>query len=496
MEDLNTKREFLDGRVALMPGDCRESLKSLPDNSVDSVVCDPPYALDSIRKRFGGNDAAPAQHGTDGAFARASRGFMGKQWDTGDVAFDADFWRDVFRVLKPGGYLVAFSGTRTYHHMATAIARAGFEVRDSLLNMLASDTAVSRFMDTLNDSQLEAFIRCLEESEFGGMLAWCYGTGFPKSHNISKAIDRFLGVAATVVGKERLPNDMRNSALLNAGKMEKGGEREAYERDVTVPTSPQAQEWGGWGTALKPAWEPIMLARKPIAENSVAENCMAHGTGAINTNACRVDAEKPTGWGGKAGGGKTWNESNSGLGKDGAPRPVDGRFPANVITDGSEEVAACFPSAAGQQRPVTGQERAKRSKNVYGDFGATREGMEPRGDAGSAVRFFYSAKADGDDRLGSMHPTVKPVDLMRWLVRLVTRKGGTVLDPFAGTGTTGEAAYWEGCNAILCEREEEYQGDIARRMSLVLAGPEEKKRARTKAAPPEETPLFGWTPNS
>lgn len=476
---------FLGGRVVLHKGDCSAVIKTLPDNSVDAIITDPPYALESIRKRFGGPNAAPAQHGTDGAFARASRGFMGKEWDTGDVAFDPEFWAECLRVLKPGGHLAAFSGTRTYHRMANAIELAGFEIRDQALDMFASDTYARQFMASLNDEQLAAFVRLVDESSFTGQLAWAYGTGFPKALDVAKAIDQHLGVERTVTGTEELPNDMRNSALLKVGK---GGERAPNVRNVTEATSPEAKEWDGWKTALKPAWEPICLARKPL-DGTVAENVLEHGTGALNIEACRIPAEKATGWGGAAGGGGTWNESNSGLGKDGEARPVDGRYPANIIHDGSAEVVSAFPDSAGQLRPLTGEE--DRKAKVYGKFAGVAA-HEPRGDEGSAARFFYSAKADADDRLRTKHPTVKRVDNIQWLCRLLCRKGGTVLDPFAGTGTTGQAAYWEGQNAILIEREEDYQADIAFRMGLVLSGPEERKRARTDAAPAEETPLFAW----
>ncbi len=417
---------FLDGRVVLHHGDCRENLKSIPDNSVDAGVMDPPYALDSIVKRFGGNNAAPAtpKEGSAGAFARSSAGFMGQKWDTGETAFAVSFWQEVYRVLKPGAFLVAFSGTRTYHRMACAIEDAGFEIRDQ--------------------------------------LAWMYGTGFPKSHNVSKAIDKHLGVSREVIGTEIIANDMRNSALLNVGK---GEERPAYERDVTRPGSSEAAEWDGWGTALKPAWEPIVFARKPLI-GTVAENVLAHGTGGLNVGDCKVFTWTPDG-------------------------DIEPRYPANIVHDGSDDVVSAFPNTPGQQGDISGNERSvPLGGAVYGE-GLARMPSLARKDAGSAARFFYSAKADGDDRLGSSHPTVKPVDLMRWLVRLVCRKGGTVLDPFAGTGTTGEAAYWEGCNAILMEREDQYQKDIAKRMGLVLSGPVARLHARTVAAPVEALPLFG-----
>jgi hypothetical protein len=385
MED----KAYLGGRVVLKPGDCRDRLKLIPDNSIDAVVTDPPYALVSIVNRFGGANASPAtpQEGSAGAYARASAGFMGKQWDTGETAFAADFWADVLRVLKPGGHVVSFSGTRTYHRMAVAIEDAGFEIRDQ--------------------------------------AAWTYGTGFPKSHDVVKGIEthrfqewldanpevrsrynklnawaksrdkrqvskgirgrieasfrRKAGIIGAVIGTEVISNDMRNSAHLNAAKTEV---RNAYSRELSATILAEALEWDGWGTALKPAWEPICVARKPCAvpdgnggmrAATVAENVLYWGTGALNVRACKIDAEKATGWGGAAGGGGTWNETNSGLGKAGAARPSDGRFPANIITDGSDEVMSAFPVAAGQQRSVGPTHGDKKSVNVYGDFGPRAE---------------------------------------------------------------------------------------------------------------------------
>ena len=344
-------REFLAGRVVLHEGDCFAILQTLDGNSVDSVVTDPPYHLTSIVKRFAGaNDKSQLEHsaGKDlstinaAAFKRLSKGFMGKQWDGGDIAFRVEVWAEALRVLKPGGHMVAFSGTRTYHRMVCAIEDAGFEIRDQ--------------------------------------LAWVFGSGFPKSHN--------------------------------AGN--------------------------GWGTALKPAWEPICLARKPLSEATVAANVLRWGTGAINVDGCRI----PKANGDRREYGVNGDEpSLAGAGASGTMGRVAyepdarGRWPANLCHDGGEE----------------------------------------------ALRYFYTAKADGDDRLGSKHPTVKPLDLMQWLCRLVTPTGGVVLDPFAGTGTTGEAAYREGFRAVLIEREAEYQDDIARRMALVLDGPVTRKNASTKA---------------
>lgn len=414
---------FLNGRVTLHAGNCLDVIKRLADSSIDSVVTDPPYALVSITKRFGkpGSAECKVGEGRSGAYARASAGFMGKAWDTGDVAFAVEFWTEVYRVLKPGGHVLAFGGTRTVHRLTCAIEDAGFEIRD--------------------------------------MVAWLYGSGFPKSHDVAKGIDRAAGVARTVTGTETLANDIRNGALLDVAH---GGVRPAYVRDVTVATSDAALRWDGWGTALKPALEPITVGRKPLA-GTVAENVLAHGTGALNIAGCRVASDaRPLIQSDRR---LAHNTYGPGLGGSKAVGQTDlGRWPANLIHDGSEEVSTAFPAQ----------------------------------DAVSAARFFYNAKADSDDRIGSKHPTVKPVDLMRYLVRLITPPGGTVLDPFAGTGTTGEAAFYEGFRAVLIEREEEYRADIARRMTLAMAGPDERKREIIKAKTAGKVDdlrgtLFGFT---
>lgn len=412
---------FLDGRVKLHAGDCRNTLREFASSSIDSVVTDPPYALVSIVKRFGKPSAAPAR---GDVYARGAAGFMGKAWDTGEVAFAAEFWVEVLRVLKPGGHVVAFAGTRTYHRLACAIEDAGFEIRDQ--------------------------------------LAWVYGSGFPKSHDVSKGIDKSAGHWRGRAGAVKI-----------AEQPSKGTE---YERTPKGdPVTAAAAAWEGWGTALKPAWEPIVLARKPL-DGTVADTVLAHGVGALNIDGCRVESIGGARRNGEASQDRVYRQNGStDFGLPPGPRggAPDGRWPANIVHDGSDEVLAAFP--------VTGAERAERTKHAYGDFGATREGAEPRGDTGSAARFFYSAKADADDRIGSKHPTVKPADLMRWLCRLVTPPGGVVLDPFAGTGTTGEAAWREGFSAILCEREAEYRDDIARRMSLALAGPATRRHESAKA---------------
>jgi site-specific DNA-methyltransferase (adenine-specific) len=357
--------------VELIEGDCREAIRELSDNSIDSVVTDPPYALTTTLKRFGSADAKPAQFGKDGAFTRASRGFMGKTWDVGDVAHDPAFWAEVLRVLKPGAHLLAFGGTRTYHRLAAAIEDAGFEIRDQ--------------------------------------IGWAYGSGFPKSHN-------------------------------------------------------QHGEWESWGTALKPAWEPIVMARKPII-GTVAENLDEWRTGAINIDGCRVETTENLGggayakdatardqmWGAEAG--NSWRRGGAGE----FEQPT-GRWPANLIHDGSDEVLAAFPNAPGQlAQAATGGDRRK-DQNVYGSMRRGSNGASPREESDkSAARFFYCAKASKKDRgEGNGHPTVKPTELMRYLCRLVTPPGGVVLDPFMGSGSTGRGAVLEGFGFVGIEMDASY----------------------------------------
>ena len=383
--------------VSILIGDCRERMAELADASVDSCVTDPPYHLTSIVKRYSKEKPArsnleqPANKDGErinaGQYRRLAKGFMGQQWDGGDVAFQPELWAEVLRVLKPGAHLVAFSGTRTYHRMACAIEDAGFEIRDQ--------------------------------------LAWTYGSGFPKSHN----------------------------------------------------------QPGGWGTALKPAWEPICLARKPL-QGTVAANMIAHGTGAINIDGCRIesgadyhDLDVTQGVG-------TNSTSYNVRKADRKFEPAEGRWPANIIHDGSDEVLAAFPEAPGQLAPISTNAEQRKTQNVYGamkrgneasagrryaDSGATNLAALPgarRNDEGSAARFFYCAKATTEERgEGNNHPTVKPVDLMRWLCRLVTPKGGTVLDPFAGSGSTLIAADAEQFNAIGCELSPDYAAIAQRRVS-------------------------------
>lgn len=413
--------------IRILTGDCRERLKDLDDNSVDSCVCDPPYHLTSIVKRFGSTNAAPAKVGKTGAYARASAGFMGQQWDGGDVAFDPDTWREVFRVLKPGAHLVAFSGTRTYHRMACAIEDSGFEIRDQ--------------------------------------LAWTYGSGFPKSHDVSKAIDKMAGAEREKLGT--MPDRWTGAgAVLNFAT-------DRPQEEVVVLGGPATQEaagWEGWGTALKPAWEPICLARKPLI-GTVAANVLEHGTGALNIDGCRIEADgRPLRIPGQRSG---FADVGVSAGSAAAGETDLGRWPANIIHDGSEEVLAGFPDTESGTGAVKRATAAGYQGNALGkESRPVGTPMVEYGDSGSAARFFYCAKADSAERhagcedleKGNNHPTVKPVDLMRWLCRLVTPKGGTVLDPFMGSGSTMIAADAEQFHGVGCELSPEYSAIAERRI--------------------------------
>lgn len=385
--------------VKLYQGDCLEVMKELADNSIDSIVTDPPYGLS----------------------------FMGKDWDYGVPGIP--FWKEAIRVAKPGAHLLAFGGTRTYHRLACAIEDAGWEIRDCIM--------------------------------------WVYGSGFPKSMDVSKAIDKMMGAERTQIigvkaGHENFIN--RENHPLNGGwDGPWAHDAEAVKKchSEFAPATPEAAEWNGWGTQIKPACEPIVIARKPL-EGTVAANVLKYGTGAINIDGCRVPTEEAIVVHSPAR--KTLLDSGH---KDlGTWENNKGRFPANLIHDGSNEVLALFPDT-GKSRGG-GMHTKGVGDNKFGNpYGAFSAG-EPTdavgfGDTGSAARFFYCAKASRSER-GSFndHCTVKPVALMCYLVRLVTCKGGIVLDPFMGSGTTGIAALQEGMNFIGIEKDPHYY-EIAQR---------------------------------
>ena len=389
--------------------DCIKHLKTIDDNYFDSVVTDPPYEL----------------------------GFMGKGWDSTGIAFTTELWKEVYRTLKPGGHLLSFSASRNYHRMAVAIEDSGFEIRDQIM--------------------------------------WIYGSGFPKSLNIGKSIDKKLGAKRKVIGKKSGKGGENLNKLSREGKGDSedatslgaygvGAKQTNIEIDITEPATDEAKEWEGWGTALKPAHEPICMARKPISEKSITDNVLKHGTGGINIDGCRVTTDEDISNHSRSAesavskgifGDSKEQETHQTQGQE------KGRFPANLIHDGSDEVVSQFPKT--KSSPVG-------FKNIgWKHSGNTKDKMTPLKyqqeykDEGSASRYFYCAKANKKEKGDSKHPTVKPINLMRYLVRLVTPKDGIVLDPFAGTGTTGEACILENRNYYLIEAEESYIKDIENR---------------------------------
>src|ERR1035437_5374232 len=419
----------------LLHGDCLTVLPTLAADSIDAIVTDPPYELTQAKRTnpppVGTGPYGRTRMGVNGD-NKPVGGFMGKEWDGTGIAHSVEFWREALRVLKPGAHLLAFGGSRTYHRLACAVEDAGFEIRDQ--------------------------------------IQWLYGSGFPKSHDVSKGIDRAAGAEREVVGEGQFAN---GSFARDGAVMGQHGVYGAAAGNplVTAPATDTAIEWQGWGTALKPACEPCVLARKPLSEPTVAANVLKWGTGALNIDGCRVGAEEmPECVRGKSD--PRWRTCVEG----GLTPAHTGRWPANVIIDGSEEVVGAFPDsdhARGNIGEVIGG-------GMYGhglctnDFGA--------GDSGSAARFFYHAKANKKDRNGSKHPTVKPVDLIAYLCRLITPPGGVVLDPFAGSGTLASACAREGFSCILIEREAEYVLDIRRR--LMTAAQQRKSGAADAAFVP------------
>ncbi len=647
--------------MRVIEGDCRAVLAEMPADSIDSIVTDPPYHLTSMVRRLSRTNPAEVEKNftktvagqATNPYAAMARGFMGKAWDGGDVAFHPDTWRAVYRVLKPGAHLLAFSGTRTSHRMVCAIEDAGFEIRDT--------------------------------------LCWIYGSGFPKSADISKHIDRAAGAERDVVGKSARHNSRAFGEHVGDADY---GRFAGGVPDITAPATPEAAQWSGWGTALKPSYEivtcaqkpydlgqlcgilaqrlvsaicqlpsyvraadassqlsqsvfvegfgsaqwsavaacntpadlyalmdtwpsesalpsslsialswldtlgviwterstftietasslttdlrtlnsypslitpeniipaaisqhgigsnaciaarifsavalrleithalsvlepatsqvrpshePIVLARKPLRERTVAANVLRHGTGAINIDASRVPhvtvndgnlADNPHLRSHINGGNGGHIISHEDERRVVTPHQM-GRYPANLVHDGSDEVEAAFAAFGTSTSPDVGTRPAHRRhdptnwQRKSGDAGT--ESFNGFGDTGSASRFFYSAKATAADRADSRHPTVKPIALLQWLVRLITPPGGTVLDPFAGSGTTAEACMLEGFDAILIEQSAEHVADIRHRMARWSGGdmplfapvpaPPEDARIEDLFREPEATTLGG-----
>ncbi len=406
--------------MLLLNGCCRKEMKKLQRQKimVDAIVTDPPYHLTSIVERFGKEGSAPAKD-KDGTFKRQSVGFMGKEWDGGDIAFDPMTWSLCLGLLKPGGHLIAFSASRNYHRMAVAIENAGFEIRDQIM--------------------------------------WLYGSGFPKSLNIGKAVDKKQGNERESLGMYD-PRSLQDGA--NRTERAIGNQQVANYESSMVERTKGNSEWEGWGTALKPAHEPIVLARKPLSEKSVADNVLKYGTGAINIDGCRIEGDSDAKTrvrkaGSEFGQNSGWNDHKN---VDTIYDPSQGRYPANLMHDGLQEEWARYFYC-----PKTSTEERNRGLEGFSAkpiaWGNQAKAELKRGNLDFA--------ADGDGtkhnkvamRLNT-HPTVKPVELMKYLCRLVTPKGGTVLDPFMGSGSTGIAAKDEGFDFIGIEKESEYY-DIA-----------------------------------
>lgn len=558
----------------VIQGDMLLELPKMAADSFDSCVCDPPYGLTNrvpdvfkclqCHRVLGGRDGTASECPRCGGELSRQRsgthqsGFMGHSWDGTGVAFDPEAWREVYRVLKPGGFLVAMGGTRTYHRLATAIEDAGFEMRDSIAEWYDASDSARAFLESLTPEQMEMLARALPGD---GYLAWSYGSGFPKSMDVSKAIDKAAGAQREVVGRYQPPNGQQwnlsadDSTPGAGGTMGRFGSR-SESLNITAPATEAAKQWEGWGTALKPSFEPIVLARKPLGKRNVAENVLEYGTGALNIDATRIATDsrplreldpKP-----EANGPVFMGRREAGHGFDGGSKAVGetslGRWPANCVlihsegcrqvgqtevkgrvinrwTDGAKPfgggaghpysteqfaetdtvgVWACVETcpvrlldeqsgpAGGTTTPVYSRDSgADRTGNTSAAYGAE---SRPAGtehpwypDSGGASRFFYTSKASRSERnervhgeeqpmnwssgeqspgtfqspnthraANNHHPTVKPIDLMRWLCRLVTPPGGKVLDCFAGSGSTLVAALYEGFDAVGIEQQPEY----------------------------------------
>jgi site-specific DNA-methyltransferase (adenine-specific) len=409
-------------KIDLYNSECLEKLKSLPDDSIDAVVTDPPYGLS----------------------------FMGKKWDY-DVPSVA-IWEECLRVLKPGGYVLAFSSSRTYHRMAVRVEDAGFEIRDQLM--------------------------------------WIYGSGFPKSHNIGKAIDKLKGKERKVVGKN--PNHRTTTGLLKLG---------FQDGKASSTITKGSSEWEGWGSALKPAHEPIVMARKPLSEKSLAENVLKWGTGGINIDACRIGSEILTHKGaGKSNIGAVGGSFENGT-KEGLVFTSEGRFPANIILD--EEAGKILDEQSGTTKTKADLNYKHNKTNSDSEIFKSRGTYTPRADEGGASRFFYCAKVStkernkgcddlekkdkagkgfrpnhgvkaelGEDgnpygrwgKIANNHPTVKPIALMEYLIKLVSKEEATILDPFMGSGSTGIAAKKLNRSFVGIEMDEGYYTIASKRI--------------------------------
>ena len=421
----------------LYQGNMLDMLEVIKPNSIDSIITDPPYGLTSMTKRFGKEDSAECQYGKDGSFQRLSKGFMGKEWDGSGIEYNVDAWQKCYEVLKPGGYLLAFGGSRTFHRIACAIEDAGFEIRDTIM--------------------------------------WLYGSGFPKSLNIGLALDKKNGVESIDTGIQSpnaRPNCDKTNTLYESGTVGK---------EFTIKKA--TNKWEGWGTALKPSFEPIIVARKPF-KSSLVDNVIEYGVGGINIDECRVGNEII-----KGGTMPKMNSQSDGInlynfGKKDAER-LDredsiGRFPANTILtydeteyDTTSWLRYFYCAKASKKDRDEGLDNFETKAKVFN--GKSNESSKEMKDV--EERFTTLGK--------NTHPTVKPTDLMQYLVRLVSPNGATILDPFNGSGSTGKAVMYENRERnknykyIGIELTEEYLPIAKARIEYVCNLPEEKDNQMT-----------------
>ena len=405
----------------ILHGNNLDILPTLPDNSVDSIVTDPPYEL----------------------------GFMGKKWDSSGIAYSVELWQQCLRVLKPGGHLLAFSGSRTYHRMVVAIEDAGFEIRD--------------------------------------MISWISNKTFPKSLNIGKAIDKAAGAERQVVEvKKGMGLTRGTSGLYNWNT-----EDEAKTKDdivITRSATDEAKQWDGWGTGLKPTVEPIVMARKPV-EGTVASNVLTYGTGGLNIDGSRIAHDDSVNL-------DTMQrqQANNPI-RFGGANPGDvismykpeGRWPANLVIDEDtaellDEQTSHLHAAGNKKDTAVGFDKGYKSSSY--EMSYKGRANRTHNDSGGASRFFYVARASKRDRNEGTelnnHPTVKPTTLMEYLIKLVTPPGGVVLDPFTGSGSTGKAAILQGFDFIGIEMTEEYlpiiEGRLRHAEQLVAEAKEQEQR--------------------
>jgi len=418
-------------QITILHDDCLTALRAMPDESVHAVVTDPPYGLANTDPKHV-IDALTRWAAGDREFIPEGKGFMGKAWDA--FVPPPAVWDECMRVLKPGGHLLAFAGSRTFDLMTLSIRFAGFDIRDS--------------------------------------IAWLYGSGFPKSMSVAKAIASGGGRPEDI-RRMQMGDDYTPSGRGRVNYDHGGGSAMNGKPNVDVDLPAEAAKWEGWGTALKPAFEPIVMARKPFP-GTVAANVLEHGTGALNIDATRIETSDNLNGGAYAeNGGRAISGSLSASGMNVPGKTTGkqyvaptGRWPANVMLDESQ--AAELDKQSGVSKSTGGAGIASGRLGYHGggngNAGASAGGF---GDTGGASRFFYVAKAPSSERPeveGTMHATVKPLDLMQRLIRLVTPPGGTVLEPFAGSGTTAEAALREGFHCIAIEREAEYLPLIMQRI--------------------------------